>query len=398
MSHIRAKTEIKFGAFHLAVEFEVPFSATTAILGKSGAGKSSVLRWLAGLNSNTGGYLSVAGEVWEDKSKNIFLPAHERSIGYVFQDAALFPHLDVEGNLRYGLNRLRGKLAGHSFAEINSMLGIEALLKRSVYDLSGGEKQRVAIARALLRSPKLLLLDEPLSALDENSKKEIYPYLDKIKNHSNVSIFYVSHSKEEIHRLANRMIEIQQGRTQLIPGGLFDVNASVQSKPVVSFVGFSGSGKTTLVEALIPVLKARGYKVGAIKHDAHKFDIDHPGKDSYRFTHAGADSMVIASDSKLALVQKKQASVPIKEIIDTYFSGVDIVLTEGYKASSLPKIAVTRDPEKDLSDLMGKLGSQPVAIATDKNELTHKLSKTQVLDLNQPTLIADFIETNYLKK
>jgi len=161
-----------------------------------------------------------------------------------------------------------------------------------------------------------------------------------------------------------------------------------QLPPAVSFIAHSGTGKTTLLTALISELKARGYKVGAIKHDAHRFEIDHPGKDSHRLTAAGADSMLISSANKLALVKQHSRSPEIEELIAEYFPDVDLVLVEGFKQSGLPKIELYRNGHN--SDLIcrgEKNDSSLLAVATD-SELTLDVPQ---LDLNNPAEICDFV-------
>lgn len=162
----------------------------------------------------------------------------------------------------------------------------------------------------------------------------------------------------------------------------------------VSFVAKSGTGKTTLLEMVIASLKERGYRVGVVKHDAHRFDIDHPGKDSYRLTAAGADTMLLSSPEKLALIKKHAESPPIEELLSTYFTDMDIVLTEGFKKSSLPKIELHRQ-ERSTTLLCRGEEHDPtlIAVASDKRlELD-----VPVLDLNNPEMVADFIETRFLK-
>jgi len=162
----------------------------------------------------------------------------------------------------------------------------------------------------------------------------------------------------------------------------------------VSFVAKSGTGKTTLLEKVIAELKERGYRVGAIKHDAHRFDIDHPGKDSYRMTAAGADTMLISSPAKLALIKQHSASPPIEELLKTYFSDVDIVITEGFKKSGLPKIEVHRAERSDTLLCRGEERDPTLlAVASDARlELDVPL-----LDLNDPAGVADFVENYFLK-
>jgi molybdopterin-guanine dinucleotide biosynthesis protein MobB len=166
------------------------------------------------------------------------------------------------------------------------------------------------------------------------------------------------------------------------------------TQKVVSFVAKSGTGKTTLLEKVIVHLKERGYRLGVIKHDAHRFDIDHPGKDSYRLTAAGADTMLISSPEKLAIVKKHAESPPIEELLATYFNDVDLVLTEGFKKSSMPKIEINRQ-ERSATLLCRGEEHDPtlVAVASDaKIELD-----VPVLDLNDAKAVADFIEERFLK-
>ena len=165
------------------------------------------------------------------------------------------------------------------------------------------------------------------------------------------------------------------------------------SVKAISFIAKSGTGKTTLVEKVITILKQRSYRVGALKHDAYKFDIDHPGKDSHRFTMAGADIMLITSSAKLALVKQHEDSPPIEELLETYFSDMDIVLVEGFKKSSLPKIEVHRSAcGKELLCQEEMAESTLLAIASD----TDLKTDVPLLDLNNPIVVADFIEHNLL--
>ena len=165
--------------------------------------------------------------------------------------------------------------------------------------------------------------------------------------------------------------------------------------PAVSFVAKSGTGKTTLLEKVIAILKGRGWKVGVVKHDAHRFDIDHPGKDSHRLTAAGADTMLISSPEKLALVKQHQDSPPIGELLATYFSDVDIVLTEGFKLSGLPKIEVHRKERSETLLCRGE-NRDPTLLAVASDDLLEL--DVPLLDLNAPDKVATFIEAEFLRK
>ena len=197
--------------FRLDVSFEIPDKGITVLFGPSGCGKTTVLRCTAGLE-RAGGRVVVADRVWQDDARNIFVPAWERRLGYVFQEASLFEHLNVEGNLHFGLRHkdARGGLA--RFSEAVELLGIGHLLRRRVQLLSGGERQRVAIARALLMTPDLILMDEPLAALDWNRKQEILPWLERLRDELSVPMLYVTHSADEMARLADQVICFENGR------------------------------------------------------------------------------------------------------------------------------------------------------------------------------------------
>jgi molybdate transport system ATP-binding protein len=184
----------------------------TALFGPSGAGKTSIINMIAGLLKPDRGLIEVDGETLDDTGRRIHVPAYLRRIGYVFQDARLFPHLSVEQNLDYGrrMNRLPVDAAEHT--RVTQLLDLEALLQRRPGKLSGGEKQRVALGRALLARPRLLLLDEPLGSLDDERKLDILPYLIRLRDNAGVPMVYVSHDAGEVRRLATQVIRVQAGR------------------------------------------------------------------------------------------------------------------------------------------------------------------------------------------
>jgi molybdate transport system ATP-binding protein len=184
-------------------------SRLTALFGKSGSGKSSIINMIAGLNKPAQGRIVFGGQVLFDSELRINIPTHKRRIGYVFQEGLLFPHLNVEQNLDYGR-----KFNGPARATTNviSLLGLEALLKRKPINLSGGEKQRVAIGRALMSNPSLLLMDEPLASLDEARKAEILPYIETLRDEIKLPTVYISHSVDEVARLAGDVVHIDSGK------------------------------------------------------------------------------------------------------------------------------------------------------------------------------------------
>lgn len=212
--NIEARFYLQRDGFILDIAFSVPLEGITAVFGPSGCGKTTLLRAIAGLEKCQSGYFSLGGDVWEDKQHS--LPAHRRPLGYVFQEANLFPHLTVRGNLDYGYKRLPVGARRLAFEQAINLLGIDSLLLRRAHQLSGGERQRVAIARSLLTSPRLLLMDEPLAALDVKSKAEIYPFLERLHNELEIPIIYVSHSPDEVARLADQLILMQSGRIQAV--------------------------------------------------------------------------------------------------------------------------------------------------------------------------------------
>ncbi|NGM47177.1 molybdenum ABC transporter ATP-binding protein [Rhodobacter sp. SGA-6-6] len=199
-----------FGGFRLEAAFEAP-PGVTALFGRSGSGKTTVVNAVAGLLRPHRGRVAVQGEVLADTEAGVWLPPHRRRIGYVFQDARLFPHLTVRQNLTYG-RWLAGLRDGAEIGRIVEMLGIGPLLSRRPGALSGGERQRVALGRAILSGPRMLLMDEPLAALDDARKAEILPYLERLRDEVGLPILYVSHALAEVARLATTVVLLEAGR------------------------------------------------------------------------------------------------------------------------------------------------------------------------------------------
>lgn len=222
---ISARYAGRLGSFALDVAIEVPARGVTALFGPSGCGKTTILRCIAGL-LHLPGRLRIAGEIWQDDAASIFRQPHERQLGYVFQDASLFAHLSVRKNLLYGHKRAikAGAREEIRFEEVVGLLGLSPLLDRATAHLSGGERQRVAVGRALLSQPRLLLMDEPLSALDRMTRDEILPYFEALHEELSIPILYVSHDLAEVERLADTMVLLQNGRV-LATGALPDLEA-----------------------------------------------------------------------------------------------------------------------------------------------------------------------------
>ena len=199
------------GSFTLDVAFDAP-DGVTALFGRSGSGKTTVINAIAGLLTPDDGRIAIAGETLLDTRRGIALPAWRRRLGYVFQDGRLFPHMTVRRNMTYGQRFAPPGSTGPGLGEVAHMLGIADLLDRRPGALSGGEKQRVAIGRALLSRPRMLLMDEPLAALDAARKAEILPYLERLRDQSGLPILYVSHSIAEVARLAGTVVVLEDGR------------------------------------------------------------------------------------------------------------------------------------------------------------------------------------------
>ncbi|RBP12901.1 molybdate transport system ATP-binding protein [Roseiarcus fermentans] len=221
---IRAAFRGTLGKFALDAGFSAPAKGVTALFGPSGCGKTTVLRCIAGLNRLADGVCDIDGDVWQDRD-GTFLPTHRRPLGYVFQEASLFPHLTVRKNLLFGAPRGdAGKNNPVAFDEVTDLLGVTPLLDRSPRNLSGGERQRVAIGRALLSQPKLLLMDEPLSALDRVTKSEILPFLERLRDRLSLPIVYITHDIAEVERLADQVVLMEKGRV-LAAGPLADLQS-----------------------------------------------------------------------------------------------------------------------------------------------------------------------------
>jgi len=208
--NIQARFRLRRGDFLLDVDLEVPGRGVTALFGPSGSGKTTLLRTMAGLERDPRGFCRVLSEVWQDGGN--FLPPHRRPLGYVFQEASLFPHLSVRDNLAYGYRRVPAGQRRVSLEEAAALLGVHRMLNRHPASLSGGERQRVAIARALLSSPRLLLMDEPLSGLDRASKRDILPYLERLHDELAMPVLYVSHATDEVTGFADHLVMLEAGR------------------------------------------------------------------------------------------------------------------------------------------------------------------------------------------
>ncbi len=221
----------KLGSFALNVAFELPTPGLVALFGPSGCGKTTVVNVIAGLLAPDAGEVALGETVLLDTGRGIDIPAEQRRIGYVFQDARLFPHLNVASNLKFALRRASGPRYAR-LDEAVSLLDLGKLMARRVHRLSGGERQRVAIGRALLSQPRLLLLDEPLAALDQERREEVLPYLESLRDRLAIPMVYVSHQFDEVLRLATHIVLMQSG-TVVAQGGIGAMSLDARLRSII---------------------------------------------------------------------------------------------------------------------------------------------------------------------
>lgn len=207
---LQVKARLERNGFTLDVDTTLLMTGVTALFGRSGCGKTTLLRLISGLDRVPGAVVRFMDQVWQDGHQ--FVPLHQRRVGLVFQEHSLLPHLSVRANMEYGYRRTPANLRRHQLPEVSDMLGIGELLDRPVDQLSGGQRQRVSLGRTLLASPQLLLLDEPLAALDTQTKREIMPFLSRLARQAGVPIVLISHAPDEVERLADRVAFMHEGR------------------------------------------------------------------------------------------------------------------------------------------------------------------------------------------
>lgn len=314
--------------FTLDAEFHAPAVGVTALFGVSGSGKTTLLRCIAGLE-RAAGSLSINGEIWQNE--RVFLPTHRRPLGYVFQEASLFPHLSVRANLEYGYRRIPVAERKIQFDQVVAWLGLEKLIaRRHPSELSGGERQRVAIGRALLTSPRLLLMDEPLSALDTRSKQDILPYLQQLQ--LDVPVLYVSHALDEVARLSDHLVLLEQGKV-IASGGLSDTFARLD----LPLAHFDDAG--VVIAAVVAEQDAR-YQLTRLDFDGGQLWV---GK-VQQAIGSPVRARILARDVSLATVQPQGSSInnilpaQIVEIRDEGADKVNVLLRLGNHQKLLARL------------------------------------------------------------
>lgn len=324
MSDLQARFQMKIGAFALDAQLSVPARGITALFGASGSGKTTLLRCIAGLARASEGFLSVNGEIWQDEAHGVFVPPHRRACGYVFQEASLFPHLTVRGNLQYGFQRVPAALRKVDMDDTIAMLDLAPLLGRDPHGLSGGERQRVAIGRAVLSSPRLLLMDEPIASLDTARKSEVLYYIERLRDQLAIPIVYVSHAIDEVIRLADVMAVISEGKV-VATGGVIDLAARLDLRP---YLGRFEAG--TVVETTVAAHDL-AYGLATLRFDGgeiHAADVQALVGERLRVR-------IRARDVSLALSAPRDASFlnvlsgTVKQIGSGEGSGVDVAVAVG---------------------------------------------------------------------
>ena len=331
---IDVDVKARVGDFALEARFTAP-GGLTALFGRSGAGKTTLVNLLAGLARPLAGRIRVGDMVLFDASRGIDLPPERRRVGYVFQDSRLFPHFSVEDNLTYGMNRVPAAERHHGFDQVVELLELGRLLDRRPVGLSGGEKQRVAIGRALLASPRLLLMDEPLSALDALRKNEIMPFIERLRDEMKVPIVYVSHSLDDVIRLADIMVILSDGRV-VASGEVEDIMSRLDLRPL------TGRYDAGAVLATVVIGRDADYDLTELSFGADRLWV--PNVDLPRGTPLRV--RIRARDVSLSLTR------PIGTSVLNVFQGTVIAVEEG---------------EGAYADVLVNIGAPLIATVTRKS-------------------------------
>ena len=344
----------------------------TSLFGKSGAGKSTIVAMLAGLIKPDSGHIRIGAHTLFDSAQGIDIAPERRHVGYVFQDARLFPHLSVAKNLRYGLGRLEAAKRTETFERVVALLGLGHLLERRPANLSGGEKQRVAIGRALLSNPRILLMDEPLASLDAARKSEILPYIERLSTDFNLPVVYVSHAVEEVVRLSNTLVLISKGQVAA-QGDVEDIMGRIDLGPLTGRYE-AGAVLTPTVEEHIDAHHLT--RLSLLGHDMFVPKVDLPHGQRVRLR-------VRARDVSLALTRPKGTSIlnilpcTVREIQPGAGTHVEVALSVSPRSADIaesgPQTVLARITQKSLTDMKLETG-KPVhalvkAVAIDRHSL-----------------------------
>lgn len=333
------------GKFPLQADFATG-GGVTALFGHSGAGKTTLLKMIAGTLKPQSGHIAVGDFTLFDADKGINLPPEKRRIGYVFQEARLFPHMSVKRNLTYA--RWAGKRkASRNLAEVVDLLGIDHLLNRAPATLSGGERQRVAIGRALLSDPALLLLDEPLSSLDHARRQEILPFIERLRDESHVPIVYVSHEIDEVARLADEIVLLSGGK----------VTASGEAAKIFPLIDAQGEGEGVLLEGIVSSYD-EAYKLAEIDLGGATFQLSDSGlkKDMYVRLRVRARDVSLARKAPAQISIRNQLHVTITAIETD--EGPNAYVALDFQGRRLG----ARLTRRSVDDLGLKVGDQVVAL------------------------------------
>jgi molybdate transport system ATP-binding protein len=334
---IRARFQVDRGDFRLDVDLDLPARGVTSLYGPSGCGKTTVLRAIAGLDRHPGGFLRFGDETWQDD--DLFVPPHARAIGYVFQEASLFEHLDVRGNIGFGAKRMPAGRRRVSPDRAIELLDVAPLLDRKPGTLSGGERQRVAIARALAVSPRLLLMDEPLAAVDETRKQEILPYIESLHRELDIPVVHVSHLPDEVARFADRLVLMEGGRV-LAAGEIEDVLTRLDL-PIAH-----ETRAAAVIDAVVSGSDPR-YHLSRVAFDGGELTLSRPGL----ATGTAVRLRIEARDVSLTL--ERQAGTSILNILETRIEEIraegDARVVVRLRAGGTPLLAgITRKSAEEL--------------------------------------------------
>lgn len=321
MDTITARFKLSYPQFDLDVDLQLPGQGVSVLFGHSGSGKTSLLRCIAGLEHAPQGEMRFRDAIWQ--SSKHFTPTHRRPIGYVFQEASLFSHLTVLGNLRYAMRRATQKHSLIDFDGAVNLLGIKPLLERAPQQLSGGERQRVAIARALLIQPELLLMDEPLASLDLQRKQEILPYLEQLKQQLDLPIIYVSHAADEVARLADYLVAMQGGRA--VATGTLSETLSRLDFPLRL-----GEDVGIVLDATV-MERDREWKLARVAFDGGEVWL----RDGGHAVHSDVRVRILARDISLATQRHQDTS-----IVNTLPAIVEEIVTDEHAGLALIRLKV----------------------------------------------------------